>query len=849
MNEILPAGAPGVSSGQRSNSAPLADVLGRGLVDRLPAAVYTARCGQDGAWLFVSAQIQSILGFSPDDLIADPGLWARQLHPDDRDRVLGEENALTVATEHQFAEYRMIRSDDRVVWVLDDVSVVPDGAHGLLQLGLLYDITGRKRTEAMLAEQAALVERIAHGDSLADVLCELARAIDHASGVGRCAIVVDGGDVTPGLVATAAGTGTAADAAAAGCGWTAPVRTSTGQRLGHVVLGYATGARPADSDGELVDWAARLAVLGIERATQRDQMATSLSLLEATLESTADGILVVDAAGRIVGHNQKFRQMWRIPQELLDSRDDDRVITSVLDQLVDPDGFVAEVRRLYAAPDAESFDVLTFKDGRVFERYSQPQRLHGHSVGRVWSFRDMTAERGLQDELRRKAFSDSLTALPNRALFMSRLAAALERRRAGQPDVAVERRRAGQPDVAVLLLDLDDFKTVNDSLGHVAGDQLLITLAERLPSCLRAGDTAARLGGDEFVVLLEDLPHPSEATSVAERILALVSRPVPVESRLVTVRASIGIAYATPGTDAGELLRNADLAMYAAKREGGARCATYRPTMHSGALARLELTADLERALGQHELLVHFQPIVHLPSRTVVGAEALVRWQHPTRGLVGPAAFIPHAEETGLIDRIGHMVLATAASQVQEWHRMTGTDDLYVSVNLSPRQLVDPVLVATVRQILDTTGLPPSALVLELTETALVEPSVDAIAVLAEVRQLGVRVALDDFGTGHSSLTRLDRCPLDIVKVDKSFVHRLAEDARGAATFQAVLQLAHALELDVIAEGVETDDQLNKLELFGCNYAQGYLLAPPMDTAKVGQLLKARPPRHLVRTP
>jgi diguanylate cyclase (GGDEF)-like protein/PAS domain S-box-containing protein len=821
-------GAILTSSGDLDAGVPFADVLSQGLVDRLPAAVYTAFCGVNGAWLYVSSQIENVLGFTPDEFLADPNLWERLLYPLDRDRVLSAEDALTEATEHHLAEYRMIRKDGHVVWVLDDVSLVLDPVHGLVQLGLLSDITRRKRDETLLAEQAAVVERVAHGDELVGILTALARSTDVVSGVGLCRIIVDRpAGRTADLVVSSAGQQPSADTDdEATAGWSAPLRASAGQRLGQVQLSYASGAAVPQDDAELVAWAARLATLAVERVTEREQMATSLSLLEATLESTADGILVVDAAGRIVGHNKQFREMWRIPAEVLSSGNDELVIASVLEQLMDPPAFVAEVQRMYEKPDESSFDVLNFTDGRVFERYSQPQRIGDRPVGRVWSFRDMTAQRRLEKELRRRAYEDSLTPLPNRALFMKRLAEALSR---SEPHGA---------DVVVLLLDLDDFKTVNDSLGHVAGDRLLIRVAERLLGCLRDTDTAARLGGDEFVVLLDGPADRAEAMAVAERILEALSRPMLIEDRMVTVQASLGIALAQSATDAPDLLRNADLAMYAAKREGGARWRIFESDMHSGALARLELKADLERAIERDELLVHYQPIVCLRTLRIVGVEALVRWQHPSRGLVGPVEFIPLAEETGLIDRIGQLVIESACRQGSNWRQtIRGGDDLTISVNLSPRQLSDPALVDHVRQVLAQTGLPPAALVLELTESALAETFTDAVNVLEQLSHLGVRLALDDFGTGYSSLSRLDRCPLDIVKVDKSFVDRIDQGSGDAALLEAMLQLAGALRLQVVAEGIETETQLRRLQALGCEMGQGYLLFRPAEPAAIERLL------------
>ena len=814
-------------SGLPHARVPSAEMVREEFIDRLPAAVYTAFCGENGAWLYVNSQIENILGFAPAEFLADPDLWARLLHPEDRDRVLEVENSLTDATKHYLAEYRMIRKDGRIVWVLDDVSLVQDPDHGMVQLGLLSDITRRKRAETMLAEQAAAVERVAHGEGLVEILTRLARSAEVVSGECECLIVVDRHEgLADGLVVTVAGRQLQPPGEDRGdAGWAAPLVASTGKRLGQVLLRYASGTRvPEDED--LVAWAARLAALAVERVTQREQMATSLSRLEATLESTADGILVVDGDGRIVDHNQKYREMWRIPAWLLELRDDERVMASVCDQLADPSQYVKEVRRLYAEPDALSLDMLLFTDGRVFERYSQPQRIDGRCIGRVWSFRDMTAQFRLEEELRTQAYSDSLTQLPNRALFKKRLTEALNR-----PE-SVGR------ELAVLLLDLDDFKTVNDSLGHVAGDRLLIRVAERLLASLRDTDIGARLGGDEFVVLLEDLANPEEAIAVAERILEAVSRPMLIDNRMVAVQASLGIALTQTGADAGDLIRNADLAMYAAKREGGARFRIFETGMHSGALARLELKVDLERAIDHHELVLHYQPIVCLRTMRIVGVEALVRWQHPTRGLVGPDEFISLAEETGLIDRIGQEVLQTACRQALRWRQMIpGQEMLTVSVNLSPRQLTNPDLVDEIRRVLAQTGLPPSALVLELTESALADPTFDAVAVLERLRLLDVRLALDDFGTGYSSLSRLDRCPLDIVKIDKSFVDRLEAGDRNAPLLEAMLQLAGALRLGVVAEGIETENQLRRLQALGCARGQGYLLARPDDPAAIEWLL------------
>ncbi|HEX6921090.1 MAG TPA: EAL domain-containing protein [Actinomycetes bacterium] len=831
-----PTGPPGPAPRVPVSVGELVDL---GLVDRLPAAVYTASCGDDPAWLYVSPQVEAILGCRPEELVADPGLWARCLHPEDRDRVLREEQALRRAPARGCSEYRFRRPDGRVVWVLDDVSVVPDERFGSVQRGLLYDITHRKRTEMLFAEHAAIVERIARGDDLRSVLTEVAKATRRVSEDARCVIVLD---ELPGTGANLVvdASGPVPRAGVAGPGGT-PVRGAAGRPVGSVRLLHPTEG-DVDRDDDLLAWAARLVALAVDRATQDERMLTSLSLLEATLESTADGILVVDATGRIVGHNQKFRHMWQVSEELMRAGDDERVLESVLEQLVDPDGFVEQVRALYGTPEASSFDVLEFHDGRVFERFSQPQRVDGRSVGRVWSFRDMTAHRHLQDQLRTLAYRDPLTPLPNRALFTERLTAALSGR-------GRSRLRPG-----LLLLDIDDFKTVNDGLGHAAGDELLLAVADRLPRCIREGDVAARLGGDEFVVLLHDVPDPADAEVVARRVLSALSAPVVIGGQVVTARASLGIALAAGDRSerAADLLRDADLAMYTAKRAGGGAYRFFEPGMRREAVDRLELKADLEHALDRGQLSLQFQPVVALGEGRVVGAEALLRWRHPTRGPVPPAEFVPLAEETGIINRLGRWVLREACRHAAAWQdgRESG-DPLLVSVNVSPRQLADPHLPGDLASVLRSAGLPPAALMLEITEGALVQSAVDVVESLEALKRLGVGLALDDFGTGYSSLGYLDRYPLDTVKIDRSFVARLGVDGSGDALVRAVLHVAEALRLDVVAEGIETAEQLAALRGLGCRRGQGHHLSAPLDADVFGELLTAagggsvRPVRRL----
>jgi diguanylate cyclase (GGDEF)-like protein len=447
--------------------------------------------------------------------------------------------------------------------------------------------------------------------------------------------------------------------------------------------------------------------------------------------------------------------------------------------------------------------------------------------GLVLTTRDVTDRKALEDQLTHQAFHDDLTGLANRALFTDRVQHALTRRA-----------RTDLP-LAVLLLDLDDFKDVNDSLGHAAGDELLRAVAERLHGCLRVSDTAARLGGDEFAVLLEDLGGTAEATDLAERVLAVLQAPIVLQGRQVIPCASVGVALLDPDRpqDADELLRNADVAMYTAQRQGKSRAECFMPGMHAGLVQRLELTADLRRAVEQDEFIVHYQPIVELEDARVVGVEALARWQHPHRGLVSPAEFIPLAEETGLILAIGRAVLEQACAQAGRWQQRPSGRPLTVNVNLSVRQLQDPGIVDQVAGVLAAAGLPPRALTLEITESALAEDQEAAVERLWALKHLGVHLAVDDFGTGYSSLSRLRRFPIDSLKIPKPFIDGIVRGPEDSALARAIIDLAGTLQLPVVAEGIEQREQWSELRRLGCQLGQGFYFATPLNADQTTELL------------
>jgi diguanylate cyclase (GGDEF)-like protein len=428
-------------------------------------------------------------------------------------------------------------------------------------------------------------------------------------------------------------------------------------------------------------------------------------------------------------------------------------------------------------------------------------------------------------EAMEEAFHDSLTGLPNRALFLDRLQHAL--------DVAARR----CTELCVLFVDLDRFKAVNDSIGHAAGDALLRSVADRLAECTRAADTAARFGGDEFAVLLEDDGRGVRPEAVAERIIAAMREPFDVEGKEVFIGATVGIAHAhdaSLGPD--ELLRNADLAMYRAKKAGGNRAATYETAMRTALLARIELEADLRHALERDELRLAYQPVVELQSGRTVGVEALVRWAHPTRGVIAPLTFIPVAEEIGMIGAIGRWVLREACRRLAAWRRIA--PDLVLNVNLSPLQLRDDRLAIHVQQALRAHDLPGEALTLEITESMLLSGDADTAARLGRLKDLGVSIAVDDFGTGYSSLSYLKQFPVDALKIDKSFVDTVARSTADSALARTIVELGRGMRLETIAEGIENVEQLEQLRLLDCQLGQGYHFSVPLAEAELTAYLE-----------
>jgi diguanylate cyclase (GGDEF)-like protein/PAS domain S-box-containing protein len=545
------------------------------------------------------------------------------------------------------------------------------------------------------------------------------------------------------------------------------------------------------------------------------------------VQHSSDVIAVLDGDATVRFASPSVERLFGYPPEslvgtrLLDvlHPDDAAEATAFLSGLAGEPGATARVAWRLRHPDGSWLNVESVATNLL----SEP-----NVAGIVVNARDVTDRTKLEAQLAYQAFHDPLTQLANRALFRDRVEHALAR--AGR----------SPEHVAVLFLDLDQFKAVNDTRGHAAGDQLLVQVAGRLLNATRGSDTVARLGGDEFALLIENVQHARDELIVAERILKAMTRPVAIGAAEVVIGCSIGIASAQDGETAEELLRNADVAMYRAKQGGRGGFAVFEPEMYEEFRDRIALEEDLRRAVDAGEFVVVYQPIVDLESEHVTAVEALVRWAHPRRGLVSPAEFVAVAEETGLIVPLGRHVLREACRQCAEWQAVrsgAGIAPLTVSVNLSSRQLQDEALVSDVAAALADSGLRPSELVLEITESMIMQDSERTLERLHELKALGVRLAIDDFGTGYSSLSYLQKFPVDVLKIDKVFVDGVARGGQDAALARTIIALGEMLNLRTIAEGVEQPAQQARLKALGCGLAQGYLFARPMPASAVQPLL------------
>ncbi len=552
-----------------------------------------------------------------------------------------------------------------------------------------------------------------------------------------------------------------------------------------------------------------------ELARQQQEREALVTELQATLESTADGILVTDLAGRIRAFNRRFAQVWDMPADLLSGAHDDAVFDWMRRSVNDPRTYQRQMAALQESALTRATDTLHLLSGQTLEMVTQPQVCRGRPIGRVWAFRDRTELVNADRRIEALITSDALTGLPNRRHLGDVLELALAQ---------AQRDRAG---FALLLLDLDRFKQINDSLGNEVGDRVLVEVAERAKTCLRQGDVLARVGGDQFALLVHRADQRA-AEVAAGRILDAVGRPYAFEGSQFTLTCSIGIAlYPSDGSDDNELMRHAETAMHRAKQGGRAAFRFHQPSHDADLRSRMRLDHAMRQALTAQRFRLAYQPQVRMDGDTIVGAEALARWRDPELGEVAPAQFIAVAEESGFIIALGDWVLAQAVRQAAVW-RAKGTP-LKVAVNVSALQFQQADFVDRVAAVLHEADLPGGLLELELTESILVRDASDALQRLHALSQLGVKLAIDDFGTGYSSLAYLKRFPIGKLKIDRSFIRGTPSDDGDVAIVRAVIQLARAMNLKVNAEGVESQAQRHFLEDEGCDEMQGFLFAPALD--------------------
>jgi diguanylate cyclase (GGDEF)-like protein/PAS domain S-box-containing protein len=683
------------------------------LVEQIPAITYIADWQGIRPFLYVSPQAEEMLGYPPHEWIDDLELWERILHPEDRERVLAEEQRTMAAGERFESEYRLVAKDGRVVWIWERDTIIRDAdGNPVCTQGVLVDVTELKHAQLALADSE---------DMLREERDRAQRYLDIA--------------------------------------------------------------------------ATMITVLGADGRVQ----------------------LVNRRACEVLGYREEelLGQNWF---DVIVPASDRETTRGIFKQLM--------AKEIESAEEYETHVVSKSGEERLISWHNTVLGDdHGRTVGMLSSGEDITERRKAQERVVYLAYHDQLTGLPNRAMLGDHLS------------VAVARARRTKVSAALLCLDIDDFKLVNDSLGHSVGDELLRAVTSRLNAVKREGDVLARAGGDEFFLLLPDLPEDGErpALAAAQRVIAAFQEPFDISGAELHVSASVGVSISpADAADADELLRHADAAMYQAKRDARAGYALYQEEKDDP-LERLSLTARLRKSVKRAELVLHYQPIFTLSEGRPVAVEALLRWHDPERGLVGPAEFIPAAENTGLIEPIGGWVLDELCRQAAEWRALGLNPGL--SVNASPRELRRPEYADTLARALDRHGVEPSRVMVEVTESAAMGEAGAARTLIARLSELGVAIAIDDFGEGFSSLSRLRELPVQQLKIDRSFMRDVPESEGPSAVITAIIRLAEALGREVVAEGVEREEQRRFLIEQGCPLAQGYHLSRPLPADQVTALL------------
>jgi len=783
--------------------------------------------------LLVIGEVEHRLGYDPGELDLKFETWKELLHPEDSERVLAAVGRSLATGEPFGEEYRIRRRDGSYLRWHAHGRVTFDGEGKPAKwVGVITDVTEKRRTEAALKESDERLRALINSAPLVLFATDRDGVFVQAEGKGLEALGWKPGEAVgksafelyrrhPSAVEQLR-------RALAGESLKDTVEVS-----GHVFeVEYAP--RLGDAGNVIGTIGVATNVTG-ERQARRAANQSELryrNLFERNLagvyRTTLHGVFLDcnDSFARIFGYDSREEVLHQTVWDFYRSHEDR---TASLDRLME-----RQTLTNYE-------ECLRRKDG-TFVWVLENETLIDSPEGPIieGTLIDITERKRAEEQVRHLAFHDTLTGMPNRLLFNDRL------------DMAVVQAHRSQQKLATLFLDLDRFKVINDSLGHSVGDELLRRIAERVSGCIREGDTVARLGGDEFTVLVPAISHEEDAAKIAQKILEVIRLPFFIDQRELFVTTSIGVAlYPSDGVDAETLLRNADTAMYRAKDQGRDNYQLYTPAMNSKALERLSLESRLRQALHNDELVLYYQPLIDLRSGQVRGAEALLRWRHPTLGLVPPADFISLAELSGLIVPIGHWVLRTACAQVRSWQQM-GFPNLSVAVNLSSRQFQQTDLVHQVTDALERSQLPAGALDLEITESNAMQNAEISISTLGSLKDLGVSLSMDDFGTGYSSLNYLKRFPIDRIKIDQSFVRDVTQDPDDAAIAIAVIAMAHSMQLSVVAEGVETEEQLAFLRRNLCDEMQGFLFSPPVPASEFEKLLKSNRklsmrPSHAVR--
>lgn len=567
---------------------------------------------------------------------------------------------------------------------------------------------------------------------------------------------------------------------------------------------------------------AHLNALVKARTTELENM---YSLTHATLDSIEEGILAATLDNNISLYNKNFLEQWDISETELKSFQSKALFQQLSQKVEETEHFLEVMNDLITHPKEQKNKEWQLKNGKHLELYVEPHYLHHEIIGVVYSFRDITERKILEKQLLHQATHDLLTGLPNRALLMDRI------------NQAIAHAKRFNLFVAILLLDLDSFKQVNDSLGHKAGDIVLKCQAERLKNFVRANDTVARLGGDEFVVVLAAQPDEHHSLALLNRLVTLFLMPCKVEHHELMITASIGVSiYPRDSTDPDELLKQADVALYRSKELGGNHFHFYEEALNRDIMKRVELKLALSNALHNNELTLHYQPLYDLCSSDIIGMEALLRWDQPTIGAIPPKVFIPIAEESGLILAIGEWVLKTACTQMQAWNKLRQTP-LKISVNISVKQFRHTNFVDLIRRVLAETQLSPSCLELEITEGLILGNVAEILEKMQELKDLGLRFAIDDFGMGYSSLSYLKYFPFDTVKIDKAFIDNVTNDPNDASIVEAIIGMTKSMNIDVLAEGVEKAEQVTYLRDHHSDQVQGYYFSKPLSVEESTALL------------